>query len=57
MQLDGGIGVADLQAQPSEIAVHVPGAGDQPEVIGREPRDGHIGGDSPVLLQQLRVHD
>ena len=56
-QVDGGIAVADLHAQPSEIAVHVTGSGDQAEVIRRDTRDGHIGGDSAVLLEQLRVDD
>src|SRR3989442_12791669 len=53
--LDGPVLLALLQAQPPEVAVHVPGAGDQPEPLLTEPRDGDVPGDPAAPVEQLGV--
>src|SRR5437899_3321569 len=55
--MGGRIALAHLHLQPAEVAVHVSGAGDEPEVVGRHACDGHVGGDATVLLQQLGIDD
>src|SRR2546428_4434184 len=53
--LDGPALLALLQAQPPEVAVHVPGAGDQPDPLLTEPRDGDVPGDPAAPVEQLGV--
>ena len=55
--VDKGVAVAELQAQPAEIAVDIPRAGDKAKAIGIEPGDRDVGCHSAVLLEQLRVDD
>src|ERR1700704_5405214 len=56
-QLDGRVAIANLQPQPAYVAVDIARAGDDPEVVGAQSRDGDVRGDAAPLLQELRVDD
>src|SRR5579859_3782676 len=55
--IDGRIALPHLQAEPSEIAVHVAGAGDDAKSLRLDSGDGHVRRHAAVPLQQLRVDD
>src|SRR5207253_3690218 len=44
-----------LQPQPSQVAVHVCGTGDQPEPVRAEPCDGYISRHPSTPVEELRV--